>query len=79
VAGMSGLERGAADECLLTVFGAEYGDLTIPQASALIADLLAMNQQEDIGDLYAAARLLARRLHPATLHSYAATLQAGQR
>jgi len=75
---VSGLERGAADECLLTVFG-EYGDLTMDQATALITDLLEMNEQERLGDLWVAATMLKQRIHPAALGSYAATLQAGQR
>lgn len=70
------LERAAADECLRTVFEDELADLTMDEGSLLITDLLRMNRNEGIGDLYEAARELRDRIHPATLKSYADALVA---
>ncbi len=76
---MSALERAAADECLSSVFGGQYGDLTIAHASLVIDDLLKMNHEERFGDLWVAATMLKHRIHPASLQGYASTLQAAQR
>jgi hypothetical protein len=37
-----------------------------------------MNEREGLRDLYTAAQHLALRIQPASLRSYAETLQAGQ-
>jgi hypothetical protein len=76
---VSALERAAADACLEQVFGAEYGDLTMDQAGLLITDLVGMNEREGLRDLYTAAQHLRLRIRPASLQSYAETLQAGRR
>jgi hypothetical protein len=72
---MGGLERGAADACASAVFGEEYGDLDLDAASRVISDLLELNQTEGFDDLYAAATELRRRIQPARLADYAATLR----
>jgi hypothetical protein len=71
------LRRAAADECLRTVFGAAYGALTVRQGELLVSDLIGLDDDEQVRDLYEAARRLQSRVRPATLHSYAETLEAG--
>jgi hypothetical protein len=70
------LVRGAADECLRTVFGDAYGATTLDQSSLLIDDLIDLANDEGIDSLYDAARLLQRRLVGSSLGAYAATLEA---
>lgn len=52
------LHRAAADEALRAFFGPEYGQLTMRQGELLITNLIALDQNERINDLYAAARRL---------------------
>lgn len=72
------LQRAAADACLREAFGDQYGQLLMGQDSLLITDLLMMAADEGWPDLYAAARELAARVHPATLASYVDTLGGGR-
>jgi hypothetical protein len=73
----SSLVRGAADECLRTVFADQYGDCTMDQATLLIGDLIDLANEDGLDSLYRAAEVLRERLAPATLASYAATLLIG--
>lgn len=72
-----GLHRAAADANLEAVFGKQYGQLTMDQASLVITDLIGLDTDERINDLHRSAQVLRDRIRPATLAYYAATLEAG--
>lgn len=74
------LQRAAADECLRTVFGDHYGQVTMDQSSLLIDDLIDLDTDERNHDLYFSAGVLRARIGgPERLAGYAATLEAGAR
>lgn len=73
------LRRAAADECLRTVFGDHYGKLTIREGELLVTDLIGLDDDEHVRDLFESARILRDRIGgPNKLVGYAATLEAGK-
>lgn len=52
------LHRAAADEALRTVFGPEYGQLTMKQGELIITHLIELDNRERAHDLYKAAKHL---------------------
>jgi hypothetical protein len=58
------------------VFGAEFLTLTYDQRLAVVRDLCSFKDAENLEGIEA-ARVLERRIRPATLESYARTLCAG--
>jgi hypothetical protein len=75
------LVRGAADECLRSVFGDEYGALPVDRRaldSLLIDDLIDLANEDGLDSLYLAAEVLRDRIRPATLAGYAQALAAGR-
>ncbi len=77
---MSGsLRRAAADECLRTVMGDAYGRLTLREGEVLVSDLLALDDDEGVRDLYESARILRDRIGGAqNLGGYVECLMASE-
>lgn len=71
------LVRAAADECLSTVLGPAYGQLTIDQASRAIDALIDLANREGLDSLYAAAERVADRLPTPTSAALVALLGVG--